>query len=184
MNAFFAASLFDNPLVIAAIVLGGMFVNWISQRRKAAEADQSPLEQNQPPTTGKPAGGFDIEETLRQLLGEQAVPRQSTPPLIYPPAPKKTPPPRIIELSDETPKPVSTRRISSSFAVPQTSEQAAERFEQLNEQGRHPAKAQDLRRRHHPRAGSRAALWSNRQKLRQAFVASLVFGPPKSLEES
>jgi hypothetical protein len=72
----------------------------------------------------------------------------------------------------------------ASLADPHPPELAAVRFEPLKEPGRNPAKAQDLRRRHRPRDGTRAALWSNREKARAAFVAALVFAPPKGLEES
>jgi hypothetical protein len=190
MNPLFAASLLDNPLVVIAIVVGGMIVNWLSQRRKAQQAEEQSLEERQPPAAGKPPGEFNLEETLRELMGEKPVPPPlprtfPTPPPMISPAAEARPQQTWLEVPVETPPPVAAKRAGvASFAIPQTPEQAAVRFEQLNEQGRNPAKAQDLRRRHRPRAGTRAAMWSNREKVRTAFVASLVFAPPKGLEES
>ena len=62
-------------------------------------------------------------------------------------------------------------------------EEAVRRFEQLNEQGRHPATVVDTGRGRRSRAGARAvALVRDARTVRQAFVASLVFGPPKAFE--
>jgi type IV secretory pathway VirB10-like protein len=190
MTPQLAASLFDNPLVVAAIVIGGMIVNWLAQRKKAQEEQKQ-----QPTSTEKPSDGFDMEETLRRLMGEEAPPPAPVPPFLPRNLPGMQPPPvepaaatrpaqSWIEDSTISLPPPPPRPSSASFAIPQTSEQAAARFEQLNEQGRHPAKAQDLRRRHRPRGGAQNAHWHDRQKVRQAFVASLIFAPPKGLEES
>jgi len=192
MTPLLAANLFDNPLVVAAIVIGGMIVNWLAQRKKAQEE-----EKQQPTTTETPADGFNMEETLRRLMGEEAQPPPPVPPFLPRTLPGMRPPlvepaanntrPEQSWIEDSTvslPPPVATRPLGASYAIPQTSEQAAARFEQLNEQGRHPAKAQDLRRRHRPRGGARTAHWHDRQKVRQAFVASLIFAPSKGLEES
>jgi hypothetical protein len=188
MNLLLAAGLFDNPWLVAIIVVGGMIANWLSQRRKARQAEESAPEPHESPATHPQPEKFDLEATLRRLLGEETAPPPRSippPPPMIPPVAKARPEPSWMETSVETPPPVVARRAGvGSFAVPQTPEQAAVRFEQLNEQGRNPAKAQDLRRRHRPQSGTRAALWSNRDKVRQAYVASLIFAPPKGLEES
>lgn len=189
MMPLLAASLFDNPLVVVAIVIGGMIVNWLAQRRKAQQdaAEQSPAD-DEPKAANKPAEEADLNEMLRRLLGGEPTPTSSMPPVLPRAVAATQPPPRLespwVDDSEETPPVmVAARKGVGSFAVPQTPEQAAERFEQLNEQGRHPAKALDLRR-VRPGTGTRSARWRDRQKVREAFVASLVFAPPKGLEES
>lgn len=176
MNAFFAASLFDNPLVIAAIVIGSMIVNWMSQRRKAAEADEPPIEHRPPPAARKPAGDFDLQETIRQLLGEPTAPRQSTPPPIYPSA-AKLPPPRLAEFSEETVPPISASRMSSASLAAYQASESADEPSKIN-LAHNPAQAQTGRRRIHPRTNQ----WRDRKHARNAFVSSLIFGPPKGLE--
>lgn len=183
MTPLLAANPLDNPLVLAAIVIGGMIVNWLAQRRKAQQENQPAPERHELPTPSQPPDKFNLEETLRELMGEEAAPRQPAPPPIVQPAERSQPQPESAQFPSETPPTVAPKRAGvASFAIPQTPEEAALRFEQLSEQGRNPAKAQDLRRCHRPGSSARAALWSNREKVRQAFVASLVFGPPKGLE--
>jgi len=194
MTTIFAIGLFDNPWVVAVIILGGAVVNWLSQRRQAKQPGQEQRpEDAAAPTANKPAGEFNMEETLRRLLGEQLPPPSSVPPPVPQPtraAPKVAPrrtaqagntvavkrtPPKL------TPPSLEVAPAAAIYQVGQTREQAAVRFEQLNEQGQHPAKALDLRR-HHSRAGAPTAMWRDRRSVRRAFVASLVFGPPKGLE--
>lgn len=72
-------------------------------------------------------------------------------------------------------------RIESS----ERQEKAAGRFEQLSEQGRHPATVGNTGRARRSREGTRAiGLLRDHRTVRQAFVASLVFGPPKAFEDS
>jgi hypothetical protein len=184
MSLLLAAGLFDNPWVVAVILVGGALINWLSQRRQAKE--QQKHSGGEVPT----AGEFNMEEALRRLLGEETPPPAPAPPPLPRTTPDatKAPPRRTSRLASAKasrrtspglmPPPVAATRT----AVPQTSEQATARFEQLNEQGRHPAQAIDLRHRYHPRGGARVAVWRNRQGVRRAFVASLVFAPPKGLE--
>lgn len=62
--------------------------------------------------------------------------------------------------------------------------QAVRRFEQLNELGRHAATV--VRHKHGLRPTSSrpqgALRWRDSRNVRQAFVASLIFAPPKSFE--
>ena len=206
MNLIFATGLFDSPWVVAVIIIVGAIINWLSQRRQAKQQPGQRPEGDVPPSSNKPQAEFNVEEMLRRLLGEEVPPPSPVPP----PVPRTTqgerslPPPirqgaqeaRTIRsgVKDSTqaskqtapvrqPSPmVVARSAGASFAVPQSPEQAMARFEQLNEQGRHPARALDLRPRHRSGAGARAALWRDRASMRRAFVASLVFGPPKGLE--
>jgi hypothetical protein len=202
MNLIFAAGLFDSPLVVAVIIIVGALINWLSQRRQQKQQDHQPEEKASPPVT-KPQGEFNLEETLRRLLGEEIPPASPAPPPIprtphgqHPPPPPvwrggpASPPMRTrVEDSTAASKPILlappiaiARPVAVSVEVGQSSEQSALRFEQLNEQGRHPATVIDHRHNRRLRTGVRSALWRDRQSVRRAFVASLVFGPPKGLE--
>jgi hypothetical protein len=75
----------------------------------------------------------------------------------------------------------STRARVTILRPTEEQAQAARRFAQLNEQGRHPANVVHARGRQ-SRAGTRLAAWRDPRNARQAFVASLVFGPPKGME--
>ena len=82
------------------------------------------------------------------------------------------------------PPPVVVAQASSTtIAASEQQVQAARRFEQLNEQGRHPATVVGHRRGSRSRTGQRAAsLWRDPRSARQAFVGAIVFAPPKGFE--
>jgi phosphoenolpyruvate carboxylase len=62
-------------------------------------------------------------------------------------------------------------------------EQAEQRFEQLTEQVKRPAKVVTHTRQRPVRAGARGpSRWRDGRSVRRAFVASLVFAPPKSFD--
>jgi phosphoenolpyruvate carboxylase len=62
-------------------------------------------------------------------------------------------------------------------------EQAEKRFEQLTEQVRRPATVVTHTRQRPVRSGARGtSRWRDVRSVRRAFVASLVFAPPKSFE--
>ncbi len=86
-----------------------------------------------------------------------------------------------VRISPPRPTPAARARTEGAILSPSAEQaQAARRFAQLNEQGRHPAIVVHGARRSRP--GTQAAYWRNPRDARQAFVASLVFGPPKGLE--
>ena len=194
MNVLFAASLFDNPWVVAVLIVGSALASWLSKRRQQKQAGR-PSEGDEPSLSpAKPPGEFNLEETLRRLMGEESSPRVPGPP----------PLPRTLE-SDRTPTPEwsyeepfqpaepappTVRQPSALARVSvtvrensQLEEQAALRFEQLNERGRHPAVVVNHAGQHLSRSGPRVATrWRDSRSVRQAFVASIVLAPPKSLE--
>ena len=190
MNPFFALGLFDNPWIVIAIVVGSMVANWLSKRRQEKQSEGS--EPASP--SGKAPGEFDLEETLRRLMGEES-PVPAPPPPIPQPVRRELPA-RTVREKAESRQPVRQTKpplglpplttAQSGLAVTVVGEQqreAARRFEQLNEQGRHPAVVVGHGRSHASAVGRRVASpWHNRRKARQAFVASLVFAPPKGLE--
>ena len=199
INALFAAGLFDSPWVVAAIVIGSALANWLSKRRQEKQARHQSEGNELAPSSSKPAGEFNLEETLRRLLGEEPLP-PPVPPLIPRPAQRELSPAQTrSEKELLRPEPVqqpanpTTPVLRPPIVLPQASvrshaasrqaEQAAQRFEQLNEQGRHPAMVISHTRprpsRSSPRGTSR---WRDARSLRRAFVASLIFAPPKSFE--
>jgi hypothetical protein len=195
MNTSFAAGLIDNQWIVAVIVIVGALANWLSKRRQEKQAGHPP-EDNEPlPASARPPGEFNLEEALRRLMGEEpSAPVSATPPI--PGAPQgelPTVPDWQEEESYQTARQTTPPLRPPHIAVAQASiaantaseqqEEAARRFEQLNEQGRHPAKVVGHGSGNRSRAGKRAASpWRNTRSARQAFVASMVFAPPKSLE--
>jgi hypothetical protein len=211
MNVFFASGLFDQPWLVLVFIVVGVVSNWLMKRRQEKEAGHRPEGNEPPPPSSKPPGEFNLEETLRRLMGEEPPTRPPSPAPI-PRAARDELPPVQEWLDQEQLEPEQTWRKQAEEEVPQPAnqtgptlrppliaveranattieaseqeEQAARRFEQLNEQGRHPATvvggAGRERRAH---ADTRAApLWRNRRSARRAFVASLIFAPPKGLE--
>ncbi len=201
MNALFAAGLFDNPWVVAAVVIGGAIANWVAKRRQEKQAQQQgqPSESDAPlPSSSKPPGEFNLEETLRRLMGEEPPP---PPPLISRPAQPELPPTQTSWSEKESLRPEGTRQSAkhsapvlrppitmapasaTTRAASRQDEQAAQRFEHLNEQGRHPATVVSHSRQRPSRSSPQVtSRWRDVRSLRRAFVASLVFAPPKSFE--
>jgi hypothetical protein len=176
------------------IIVAGALINWLSKRREA-QAEKSSEGEEQPPSPGKPAEEFNLEDAIRRLMGEEP-PAQSPAPPPIPPAARSEPPPVAawheegsFQRGAQTAPPlrlppiVAARAGVTMTTVGEQQRQAARRFEELNERGRHPATVIDQRREQRSRAGKRvASLWRDPRSARQAFVASLVFGPPKGLE--
>lgn len=214
MNTLFAAGLFDSPWVIAALVIGSALANWLSKRRQEKQEKQARQQGQQSegeepsPASSKPPGEFNLEETLRRLMGEEP----PAPPLIPRAAQRELPPaqtwsaeeplPPVWTQRNQTEEAKATARQPAKPAAPvlrppivlapvsftpraasKQDEQAARRFEQLNEQGRHPATVVSHTRQRPSRSRLRgASRWRDVRSVRRAFAASLVFAPPKSFE--
>lgn len=196
MHPIFAVSIFDSPWIIVAIVLVSIISNWLSKRREAKEAEKK-THGNQPPpvSSGQPAQDFDLEETLRRLMGEEPPPKAPAPPPLPPANRREVPPEPVWDEGEparpswQTPPPIRLPPLPAApprFTAPVVGEQqreAARRFEQLNEQGRHPATVVGHGHKSSSASASRlASKWRHPRKARQAFVASIVFAPPKGLE--
>ena len=195
----FAAGLFDSPWVIAALVIGSAIANWLSKRRQEKLARKQSEGEEPLPASSTPPGEFNLEETLRRLIGEEP-PTPAPPPLIpratgheLPPVQTRSEniplPPEWIRQPARPAAPVLRPPITvapvsvTARAASRLDEQAARRFEQLNEQGRHPATVVSHTRPRSMRSGARGpARWRDVRSVRRAFVASLVFAPPKSFE--
>jgi len=208
----FAAGLFENPWLVAIIVLVGALANWLSKRRQEKQTGHQPEESEPPPATDQPKGEFNLEEAMRRLLGEPSSPQPSgLPPII--PRTSTTGPSfeadwqDAEELQPEQPwmdeiqegraeardrtgqmppllrsTPVAPARAGITIIPPNEElAHAAPHLAQLSEPSGRPATSvHGVGRRLRP--GARAAYWRNPRNARQAFVASVVIGPPKSLE--
>ncbi len=192
-NAFFAAGLLDNPWVVVAIFVLSFLTNWLAKRREEKRAEQLPRADEPSPSSGRPPDKFDLEETLRQLMGQESPAHVPAPPLI-PRAAQELPPvangqEEFYETARQAlprlrPPPITVipDRILATVASDEEM-QAARRFEKLNEQGRHPATVIDHGRRTRSRPDRwNVTRWRDPRTVRRAFVASTVFSPPKSLE--
>ncbi len=121
-------------------------------KRREEKKAAQPAGDGSPPAEDPP-GEFNLEETLRRFLGEEPLPR---------------------------PPPLPPANANLEAARPQPPEEAIRRFEQLSEQARHPARVVTHPR--EPRARRSASPWRNPKHARQAFVASVIFDPPKCME--
>ena len=205
MNAYFAAGLFDSPWVIVAFVVISGIANWLSKRRQEKQAGppDHPADGEEPsPASRPPPGEFNLEETLRRLMGEEPPP--PAPPLLPPalPGPAEEPFPPQWTRKIETAAGKAAARQPANPSVPvirppivmpsvslatraasQAVEQAERRFATLSEQARHPATVVTHTRQRHSRSGPRiTSRWRDKSSVRRAFVASLVFAPPKSID--
>src|SRR5688572_17309844 len=79
MNSLFAAGLFDEPWIVALVVIAGALVNWLSKRRQEMQARQPSKGDEPSPSAGNRPREGSLEETLRRLIGEE------------PPAPPRIP---------------------------------------------------------------------------------------------
>ena len=176
-NIIFAAGLFDSPWVVAAIVIIGAFINWLSQLRqqKRQREEERRAQEGQPESPQKPS--FDVEEALRRLLGEEPAKPTATPPPILPAPP---PPPvwqgRPVPPGLAPPPIAVALPVEREFQLARVQQQASQRFAEATGQLR---QHQERVRR---RSGRWSGLWHDRASVRRAFVSSLVFGPPKGLE--
>lgn len=184
MNPLLAASLFDSPWVILAIMAASAIANWLAKRRQQQQEQQERQEELENSSAApEPELSHDLDRRLRELLGQETSPLP--PPIIrevqtedwarpaggeiptarqHSAVPIRLPPPLN---AGEVEKPVAaeTRRPSRL-----TTEAA-------------PPVAVDLQPRWQARRRKVGAVdWRNPRSARQAFVASLVFGPPKGLE--
>ncbi len=204
MKFLFAAGLFDSPWVVLAILVGSAVANWLAKRRQEKQADQQdpqpPGEESMPPARPS-ASEFDLEETLRRLMGEESRPAPRTPPVIpQTPRPDRSPtrswaeellvpqvpPPRPASptLPASPPPPILPPAIITRLEPAGEVDLSEERFEQLTAQVKKPATVVTHRLGFPAaRRGRRGAvLWRDARSARRAFVAALVFAPPKSME--
>lgn len=200
-------------VLVLILLLGALFQWLMKRRQRNQADKQPDGEELAPSPRAQDRSQrqFDLQEALRELMGGEPAPRPPPPPFVprvsrdaqpsqvwsndeqiqreqtwrdepqetyeaaRPPTIQTAPPPR--------PHPALTRAEATRLEAGERREQAARRFEQLSEQGRHPATVLSAARGRRSRTGARAvALVRDSRTVRQAFVASLVFGPPKAFE--
>lgn len=175
---YILADIFDSPWVILMVILGGPLINWLTKRREEAKMHPEPEKKKEGTQEERAA----MAELLRQLMGE-------------PPAKAPVPPPLPAwEDEDEDEIMVPSNRRSSPPALPSTRgstvqainrdrELAKQRVRQLKEEHRHlDVGAGYSKGRSVTKGKHKVSPWRDRKKARQAFVASLIFAPPKGLE--
>ncbi|MEO8426653.1 MAG: hypothetical protein ABI651_06020 [Verrucomicrobiota bacterium] len=221
-NLLAVGNSWESLLVMAAFILLSAAANWLKKRRGGKDADAWPAETDLPApkrpvqrTTTRPpptpvvpetAKGFDWEQELRRLLGDEEPPKpQPAPPPPLPPIVARTPKPAsapspfpripsILEKIDveEIPNLEQATRVFPLTRMAE-SQKGFEKISQLSAQVAERMQLVDERVAHHV-IKSRTTVPSQTAELvrvlrqprsaRQAFVTSLVFGPPKALEST
>jgi hypothetical protein len=186
---FIMAGLFEGPWMIMILVLASGLINWLAKRRQE-QAGEDSREKETPP---QPA--LDWEERLRRMLGEPMLPpnrpAQPTPPTQpAPPLRRPTPTTQRPPLLRPASQPSAVRRPTIEVVAPIVTrdevsghgvEDAVRHFEQLDPAVMTPVRP--LGAVGKTRGSALGTTLRRPQVARQAFLASLVFGPPKGLEE-
>ncbi len=197
---FFVANFLEGPWLVLVLIITSSIINWLSKKR--AEQEQARGE-----SEGTPREASEWEERLRRLLGEE---EQPAPPVVKPPlvqrpaagtgapvAPPGAAPPVIRPaqapvrpLRPATPpmRPVqhaptieiAPEIVSVADKVAVRAEESLHRFEQREPVL--PATATNISPVRGRRSPALGVALRQPQNARQAFVASVVFGPPKALE--
>lgn len=207
------AESWESLIAFVVILLLSGFTNWLRQRKglppeEAEEQTERPVpprglprRPGAPEETPAPPPEFDLERELRRLFGEKEAKPPPPPPPALPPRVEVAPPPPPLPRPgfgslEEAPAP------ARELAALAEAEQAYQRASAIDAEAQarleaararaEAAKALAAARRAaeaHRAAGRapevdavRASLRSPRT-ARQAVLASLVFGPPKALEE-
>lgn len=192
LTPIIAAGLFDSPWVVIAIVIASGIANWLSKRRAEKNGEPPPTEEqpSAPPSAAPP----DWVERLRRMLGEDVPtatppPTAAPPPIIRPATPRSAPP--LLRPARQAAPPASPQRPPPveivPLIMPQTVKEASDEIEEtgrryeLQEAAAKAALLQSMARTPRRTNGLKVRL-QQPQAARQAFVASLVLGPPKGLE--
>ncbi len=195
MNSLLAANPFENPWGYAIVLIIGALVNWLAKRSQNRQATQPPPGDRPPATGNPPSSEFNLEDALRRLMGEEPLPPRQRPPVISdsaqsgPPSDGQT---DEVEVRSTLGHSQSAIPTSLGQAAPGTVtrttidaewEEAMHRFGNSRDKGR-PSR-DILEHRSTRRASSvnprKPTPWRNPVSARQAWVASIVFGPPPSL---
>ena len=180
MPPILAVNLFEGPWVIIVIAIIGAFVNWLTKRRQEKQAERESLPTTEP---AKEKKELDWEKALRQLLGEEETP---PPPPSPPPVPpvRRPPPPRLVRTEELQRRPgAMTAPPVVVTSVVREPTPVAPRVSTLPASVPPAGTVAEFARAHRTRFRQRKiSPWRSPRYAREAFVASLVFGPPKGLE--
>lgn len=206
MNSI-AANLFDSPWVILILVLVGALFNWLMKRRRPAGADASPDRLESLPSPGEQGHSsrqLDWQDALRQLLGGEPPPlsraSRNEPPSVggrdeeplYPDRRWRDEPPETLEglRQSENHTVERSRQYIASASVGAAPAETNERQEKairhiapFHPPPRSPARTVSTTSgRHSSVSGQAVHPWREPRIVRRAFIASLVFAPPKGLK--
>jgi hypothetical protein len=201
----------DKIWIILAIALGSIIVEWLKKRHPAGEPGSTDEIETHLPTTStpsrpaeqRPAPTSDWEEELRRLLSGK--PPVTKPPHVPTPQPTAAPPPVrpvVIQAPRPVPPPVAgtvmaeaERSVEVQLPTLKESVTAYQRASHLQEQVIERLKhVEEMTERHlasvptahrqtvSPDTVRSIALIRNRNTVRSAIIAALIFGPPKGLE--
>jgi len=198
-TVMFAAT--DNIWVALAMIIIGAISHWLQNRNKteqekqpwSVEDDEPPASYRQPaPPPVPPQRALELERELKRLLGEaQPAP---TPPPLPPPIVRRTPLPVRTAATDEDDEDAlaagaaqmakmyeSARAHERAAALQGAVDQRMKLVDQRTEKhvpefgALHPSVAQ-------PGQARKPSPWRNRSAARQAMIGSIIFGPPKAME--
>ena len=174
MNTFFAANLLEHPLVVLLIIIAGALINWLAQRSQQQNEQREAQDDSSPsPPLREP--GYERSPTTMWEDAEAAWQAETG-------AGQSPEPPTQTRVPPAVPR-VHIRQQPAVDGYRKLPQPPDLRLKRLNEPGRRPAQTDGFERRRRPRSGERAFQWRDRKSVRQAFVASLVFGLPKGLEQ-
>jgi hypothetical protein len=211
MNMTLASLPIDtNTLILIVVAIVSGISTWLEKKRKAAAGkSQKELTPAQPSPQEPAPEQPDMEEILRRLFGGQPPARPSAPPTSLPPLVehgRNDPQPMVLTREDteesgwreDADAPYETvpsrveRAVDPSPILPpppailhihKGSEQAVWHPQKLAPPLRRSSMIVNTNRRRRSREGDRAiSQFRHPEAARSAFVASLVFGPPKAFE--
>lgn len=172
------AGLFEGPWVIFALVLASVAIQALTKKRQAnAERRNAP----NPSAAPNPQVPKDWEERLRRMLGDEVLPPPKIPPIVHAPQSKSNPPVIRPSRADAPRIEVAPRTMTAAEVPVENVQDAVRRFEQIDPAVMTPVRP--IGQTKNTLGGTLGASLRRREAARQAFVAALVFGPPKGLEE-
>jgi hypothetical protein len=148
-------------------------------------------------TPAKPVRKIDWQEELRRLLEGDAAPPAEPPPVVVREAQPPAPPPIVIAprpaarpvfLAEETEEGPRSSRLTEASAAYKKAQQlhdaAALRLQQVSDHSRHDhsGKVPIQAKVRSPEIAAAISLLRNPSTVRRAFISSIVFNPPKGLE--
>jgi len=182
----------EQLIIFLLLAIGSALSGYLQKkrRREAEQAERPTTPPGERPVPSWPATTRDWQEELRRILqGElkPAPPHPVAPPPIPPPV-RKTPksPVPVPERSEGTvqlPSPL-TQSASAYSRAAQLATRVEKRLQAIDAQTTSHVRAPGTR----PKVSSAAAVvkrWTrDPESVREAFIASLIFGPPVGLRET
>jgi hypothetical protein len=206
MNFHPALAFIDNLVILVILVLLSWASAWFKkwQEKKAGEPAPEHQEEHSPKPTSQPRP-VDLEDIFRQLMGDppaeapappplpraqrETAPPSSTPPVVQPQGNNREIviqlPPIAKPAKAAVPIPAAVTQAVSAFSLaPQKPALASPKAPASKDKHLLGNNAQIVsnRRRRSSEGAEAVGLVVNRRSVRQAFVASVVLGRPKSLE--